>query len=452
MKIKNRRAYMPMILIEIYLISSLLLYFFGPLRWKTENTSLFIFFIIAYHVAFIIGYTVIVKINKNNSYENSSNQIEKFILKYFGVFIIICVICSLINYKNLTGSKSYIPWDIVDSTIKGLMNPGAQYYSKFDGDGGNKLITVIFAMFSFIYTSMIPIFVFLWKKINKEYKYIFALLIIFNIATNISIGTNKGVFDTMFMFVGCFLIELLLYKGSLHKVITKNKIYIILSIVLILCSSFYFVVNIRSRVGNDIPGYINNDSESKKQVSFVDEPENGKDNTLLNDAELFFRDALYIGSSYWCQGYYGMSLSVGKEFTTTYGIGNSAFLRSNFKDILGIDVTNRTYQHKITNKWDENASWHSFYSYFANDISFYGVILLMFILGMLLAFVFKDALAGNLIAKLLLPLFLILFIYMPANNQLFTQMQTFCAFYELICIWLFTKIRAKKQNEEIGSL
>lgn len=52
----------------------------------------------------------------------------------------------------------------------------------------------------------------------------------------------------------------------------------------------------------------------------------------------FMKSAFYGLTEYVTQGYYGMSLSLDEPFTSTYGIGNSAFLRSNFKTLFA-DVT-----------------------------------------------------------------------------------------------------------------
>jgi hypothetical protein len=141
-------------------------------------------------------------------------------------------------------------------------------------------------------------------------------------------------------------------------------------------------------------------------------------------------------TGYVVQGYYGLSLALNQEFDSTFGIGNSMFLINSFKKFFDIDVASRTFQHKINNAWSELGQWHSFYSQVANDVGFWGVIVVMFGLGVLLCRVWISALEEeDIFAKLLLIILMIMFIYMPANNQVFNIMESLFSFWALLFLW-----------------
>ncbi len=469
--------YIPLILVELYLTCTVLLYQFGPLDWKTENQGLFWFFLIAYHLAFIGGYLFSVKKIRLRKPEWTLSALspKKYQAVMWGI-IIISVICACIEYKNTTHASSYIPYELPKNFINGLINPADQYYNKFVSEDyvSNKLVTLLSSLFSFIYVSLISLLVVEWKRINLPQKICFFGIILFKVAIYVSIGTNKGIFDTMFYFVGILLILGLL--NLIHKTdrFIDKKTFIqvaAFALFLVVFSFCYFTVNISSRVKNPVD-YAISDTEKNPEAT---EPESEAETEPTTDAETdapiatdppvaapdpeetpddapqaeekpgFIKRMYYSVTNYLTQGYYGMSLSLDEEFTTTYGIGNSQFLRSNFKSIFGIDVKDRTYQHKITDQWHEDQKWHSFYSYIANDVSFYGVILVMLLLGIFFGLICKDVMLNDsLIGKLLLMLFVILFMYMPANNQVFTSMATFMAFFELSFLWLLSKIKWKK--------
>lgn len=151
-------------------------------------------------------------------------------------------------------------------------------------------------------------------------------------------------------------------------------------------------------------------------------------------------------STYLTQGYYGMSLALDEKFDTTYGVGHSYFLLDQFKYFFNIDLIPRTYQFKIHEDWDRLVQWHSFYSQVANDVSFYGVIVLMFLLGYLLSAIFISAIRdNNLVAKTILPLFAIMFMYMPANNQIFNFMESMFSFWTLLFMWVIFKKFGKRK-------
>ena len=52
----DNMKWLPLILIESYLILTLLIYQFGLFKWDTQNTFKFWIYIILYHIAFIAGY------------------------------------------------------------------------------------------------------------------------------------------------------------------------------------------------------------------------------------------------------------------------------------------------------------------------------------------------------------------------------------------------------------
>lgn len=77
----------------------------------------------------------------------------------------------------------------------------------------------------------------------------------------------------------------------------------------------------------------------------------------------------------------------------------------------------------------------------------------MFFIGAFLAVSWKDAIWGkNLISQCLLPLFIIMFLYMPANNQIFSVMQSCCAFLELTFFWALVRmilLRKQRKGESL---
>ena len=107
-------------------------------------------------------------------------------------------------------------------------------------------------------------------------------------------------------------------------------------------------------------------------------------------------------SSYLCQGYYGLSLSMEVESTPMLGFGNSIFLVDQISQKY--DINKYTLQKKVENKygWNSRVQWFSMYSWIANDVGFIGVSLYMFLLGLFFALVYKDSIVNdNIIAKVL---------------------------------------------------
>ncbi|GFM77341.1 hypothetical protein PSCICM_31600 [Pseudomonas cichorii] len=152
---------------------------------------------------------------------------------------------------------------------------------------------------------------------------------------------------------------------------------------------------------------------------------------------------------YLVQGYQGVSIALGEKFDSSYGIGHSVFLQRVFAEHLGIDVRDRTFQRKITARWDENVYWHSFYSYMANDVGFFGVSIVMLILGWYFANVYLAVVNDDdFFAKMLLPLFAIMFLYIPANNQVFSFLETMISFWILTALYIFHRRRTAVRHAQ----
>ena len=172
-------------------------------------------------------------------------------------------------------------------------------------------------------------------------------------------------------------------------------------------------------------------------IKIVDAFRDAGENSFLSYLYVWF-------SNYLVQGYYGFSQSLKMDFTSTLGFGNSQFLTRQVEWLTGYDLSIYTYQHKIDAVWGETAQWHSVYSQIANDVHFIGVALWNFVMGFYLAKLWKSFLdENNIYSKLLLPLFAMLIIFTPANNQVFGYLETFSAFFFMSLLWFGSVCRLR---------
>lgn len=437
---------LPLILIELYLISTLLIFAFGPIVWDLESPMKFWFLMISYHVAFILGYLLHIQKNKKiillSSRLSGDNRLDNFVQKYFWIYLFVAFIGTLISYKNGCHTDRYIPYNFFIDFYNGIVSPGIARYefiSSLDSYQSNKIVTIFYASIAFIKYSLIPVLVFLWNRLNIFQRIIGLFISLVPFMGTVSIGTNKLILDTLIMFSLALFVHLLSsIKGNRLQELNKRKTIVAVIVFLALFFPFYF-----------------NKSMSERNSSFQYMETLGKKNTIKipfyntsNTSNISPRVMeFYIkASTYITQGYYGMSLAVDEKFDSTFGIGHSYFLLNQFKYFFDIDLIERTYQYKIHDEWDRLVQWHSFYSQVANDVSFYGVIVVMFFLGYLLSAIFISAIKdNNIMAKTLLPLCAIMFVYIPANNQIFNFMESLFSFWILIFLWLLSKWFEKRE-------
>jgi hypothetical protein len=419
------KKYTPLIAVELYLITTILFFWFGPIKYRISNEIYFLLLIILYHIFFILGYYVNVITFKKKRLED-----YKFSKKVFYILSIFAFLGSMITYKTATNSSTFIPYTIFQDIINGIQNPAKVYIeSKLDYDyssaGESRLMNILFLFFAFTKFYFIFYVIWFWKELKFPLKLISFLFFIFYVSPSISSGVNSYTFwFSLFLFSTLFVFYYIKKPKRLKFILIVLSILVIIPIL-----SFGYIMSERGG------GYAYFEQSSPRSDIHVITNEIDLDNPNLFT---FLRYSLTWLDYYITQGYYGFSLILEQDFHWTYGFGNSAFLQRQFNLITGIDVGEFSYQRRYDNVWGEFAQWHSFYGQFANDFGPWGLILLMFIIGFLFSRVWLSILLQNsFFGAALMPIYIIMFIFFPANNQVFGYIDTFSYFIFISIFWFF---------------
>lgn len=110
-----------------------------------------------------------------------------------------------------------------------------------------------------------------------------------------------------------------------------------------------------------------------------------------------------------------------------------------------------SYQVRISEvyNWGALRNFHTAYTFWANDVSFIGVILIMFVLGYMFAKCYRASiLRQSKSAIIMMPLLVTMIFYLPANNKVFVQPASM-----LLMVYLagyqFLKYLVKRKNKGI---
>ncbi len=424
------RKYFPLLFVELYLCFTLFLLYFGPVDFKIHNPILFLMLMILYHLSFILGYVIFAKTYKipnqkvKNEFSNSFFYIT-FFLGLIGIFIL---------YQNLMLSTSFFPYDIINDIKNGITNPGKVYADRMatlfstENLAGNRRILNIFSIF-FMFNKLlfIPIFVYYWVALSFFKKVLVFVYCFFFISCSIASGTNSSLF--LFFIFFSVSIFLVIYKKR-PKMMLRLSLF---CAILFLIPLGYFGYAMSQRGG----GFenISNSSPLGDINVNIETP-------AINSFSGFYSYAFVWLNSYIVQGYYGFSLILNMDWNWTYGFGSSEFLQRQFFMLTGNDISQKTFQFRISDIWDKSAQWHSFYGQFANDFGLIGLFILMFFLGGFFSRVWLSVIYNNnFFGIALLPLFALMFIFFPANNQVFGFIDTFSYF---IFVTLFWVLKGKK--------
>ncbi len=419
------RKYLPLILVEGYLVATLLILFYGPVEFRLHNLPVFFLLMLLYHTCFIFGYWVAVKTGKKERVISANKISSRF---YYASFII-AVVGVFGSYANMMLSTSFIPFGLFDDLARGLAEPGLVYTERMRGlDEGltadSRWFNIISVFFAFFKLLFIFLFAYHWKQLSQIKKMTAVVYSFLFLATGISSGTNSVVFFFFF-----FLIPTLVVSLYLREYAHLRKLLIVCVVVMLLpIASFGFIMSQRGGGFDYFSG--------TSPLGDISVTAKTPDLDIGSVFEFFYYASVWL-DYYVVQGYYGFSLILDLDHRWTFGFGSSAFLQRQLFLLTGVDVSSDTFQHRISQSWDESAQWHSFFGQVANDFGLVGVSLVLFVLGWFLSRVWISIISGHRVyGAALVPIFVMMFIFFPANNQVFSNIDTFSYFVFVSLLWL----------------
>ena len=350
------KKFIPLFVVEFYLISTLLIFFFGPLSFKVHNFEVFVILMLLYHVSFIVGYYLAsVGYSKdvcrlNFSFDN---------LRFYFIFAFATLAC-LITYKNVMLGTSLIPVDIFAQVARGISSPAEVYIERLEIINSglystSRLINVTSVFFMFFKFLFIFYAIYFWKYLSLVKKVLFFIYCFLFVSPSLAGGINSILFYfIIFSFVSLFFVKLM--RGEVRML----RVLVMLFFVLLIPVGFFgYIMSLR---GGGFEFFNNISPLGDISINIL--------TPALDSFYGFYLYSLVWISSYLVQGYYGFSLALGQDWIWTYGFGSSHFLQNQLLIIFGIDVSDLTFQARVSSFWDEKAMCHSFYGQVANDVSF----------------------------------------------------------------------------------
>ena len=276
--------------------------------------------------------------------------------------------------------------------------------------------------------------IFYYHKLNNISKVTLICNLIIILGSYLSIGTNIGIFRILLaIIIFCWIKHTQEYLRCRKKCAVK--------IIVAVCCITLFMTTIFMHMMRSRGGILSWNSLSYNVGGIG-----------LNKDSIFFDflpESLYMtliaASSNLTQGYYGMSLCLQLHWLPTYGIGNSMAIVKKLSEYISDYIRHRTYQFRLTELgWEEDVRWHTMYSWYANDVSFLGVIIIMFFFGLLFAMAYKDSIvADNPYAHIMVFYFSLMAFFIPCNNQIFQSIYIMFSFIFVMLCWLASRGRTK---------
>ncbi|MEX1377741.1 MAG: hypothetical protein AB1Z23_09775 [Eubacteriales bacterium] len=500
MKKNSIFLYMPAILVILYIATTLIFFLTGTVHWSTPNkgiTALFLFFICVFFAGGFY-FTAKKRIQKTPSktFEIKMPVIRKMIL----IFSIVGVVYYIGYIINMFG----------EYTLRIFKYPGAIYDYKtyvilylkqvgpFEKSFVYSIISTVHGLLIGFVAMTIPVGLYFWRSLKYE-KIAVVLLIITYIIRAYYTGL-QSLFLFFCVMILCVVLAKTYFKITDNKEHKNYKLYlrlvaVICALLLFFASVMYIFQRDRDNQSDLMEAHGNAYQEitgKKPNLMFwlgesINDRIDGKlaeydFDFLLKEYDLSFtvmkaEDALFAGGLadfysldidnsllykispkvyyavqsselYFSQGYAALGLIFDLDFEWTYFLGSSKYLSMKFDSIFGTSIYEKTYIYRNEQEfgWSSSTYWSTIYSWLASDFTFFGVIIVFGVLGMLFAMTWVDLLIRK--NPFALGLFCILFmgLLMTSANNFWMTDRTMLIFTGELFIGYIASLFFQKKN------
>jgi hypothetical protein len=428
-----RRSWLaPLFFFQIYLSLTVFIFFFGPWPWEINNPSELFAFLLAAQISIFLGYFMawpkIKKLNRHHLYYKSISVING--LHFNRHAVIITLLMFIPTSLSRTGG-------IIPDVVAGIVNTGAVYNENLSRlEAGNPFVVVEYLrmMLAPWLIALFPLTVVYWGRMSLMMRLACVIANLANLTIFIATGINKGLAD--FVIVTPWLIYLGVVTGALRIDISKTKLALLFGVLFFLFLQFFANSQLQRSGSVGEFGVLNtgNGVIQADSSAFIG---------LLSDNYRVIYESL---TRYLVQGYYALSLSFQVDNNWTFGFGNSMFLARNANIIFDTSYFSQQSLPGLVEAkfgWSMMTLWHSIYPWLASDFGYIGSIFAIGVFSYLLSLSWGMSLCTlHYRWVTMVFLMLVLFFYIPANNQIFQTGET-CVGFFLILITLMLPINKR---------
>lgn len=407
----NNVLRLPIKAIIYWNLFTLLLFIVSPYDWDLTSSSysLLLIFVCVNILFLYFGYRSALRTKINLTRYRDSKMVYIF---WFRLALVVKILWLIPGYNSKLGLDLFDVTGLIERLSIGFIFSLGESYNLRQATELSQYSFPIFLVTSLLNSLsmlVIPLGVLLWKKINAIIKILLITTTSIDLVYWIGIGTNVGIFN-IFLSLVFMLIVAKPDIISLGNYSLRMKIIIITATISL---GSFFALSIADRFNLNYRGNYN------MYDNYIVTSKVEQESLILKLTPESFHNNVIIASNYLNQGYFHLAMSFNEEYDFTYGLGNNYTTVGVSKKLIGIDVLPLTYVGKLENQGvGPFAAWHTAYMWFANDVTFYGVPFIMYILGYLFAITWRHTLYySDPFAPILFLLLLFQLVYLTANNH-----------------------------------
>ena len=366
---ENRKIYLPIIFLLTWLISTVLVFNFGPYDYKITNTLSFYVYLTFIHIAIFLGYFW------GQTFEGQSIRVK-------------------INYFKLV--ERVISVAVLYVGIKLLLTGGGElrnFFQTFQDANLSYIDRNVRAKSIFTYLDIffVPVIIFAitntlfcYGKLSRWYRYSIYVLLLIIFCSAVGLATRSNIVKTGMISMAALTLGIYaknLVLKPIHKIIIAGSV-----VAYLMAFFLYFAMLIENRDLKNIVVLRNPmTKELPKENYFLYEVTPPRIHVLIKDVAFYMSHAYY-------------RLNQSFELPTKgYGLGlsHSYFVMDNIEQYTGLRwLKEISYPLRLDKQSNIifGMYWTTFYSWIASDFSFPGTVVVVFLISLALSVSLKDAL------------------------------------------------------------
>lgn len=423
----------PFVAVLIYIVASTLVFWFGPIPWPVANVTEMVIFQLAALMALVVGYV-----------SGGGAATKEFHLDLRPAFLVGLIgVVALQVPITLTYTGKY-PWEVI-----GAMGDQRVVYEEMleqltATQGERFYLPLIRSLVMPLFVVGVGYGLMNFNSLGRLQKTLLLVGLMCPVNLSLLRGTDKEIADLIIIILGFLLVAYcrnFLRSDFVARRPTSlgARRFKVMAFVAIVLFFFFFSYRKYQRLDGIIDFCVMDGG--------ICADYSGPILSLLPD---FIAFGLAMISAYLTNGYYGLSLALDLPFESALGIGHSSALLSLYERLSGSSVLwDKTYIARISDMgWDHRYYWASLYTWLANDVHFFGALVVVGYLARWFRQAWRDAIySHNDSAAVVFVLICIAFVYLPANNQIGQTFDLYFSFVGAFMLWKLgraTKRRARK--------
>jgi hypothetical protein len=415
----------PIIGVVGFNLLTLLVFVTAPVAWETDNLWAVCFLVLFCQLLIYLGF----RIGCQTRLERASGTALPFLSgeTLVSYLFVIYVLTFPISYAYRLQLGPFDVIGIASRLVAGWRDPHFGYVSTLETTSGPIPWSVFFAVSIFDQIFLAAGFLY-WRQLRFAKKVVFVTLVALELFYWIGIATTFGVVTLATTFALSTVFWRARAGGRRIRTVVANALVLSL---LVVGTIGFFSYNLYRRSNFteiDVAQF-----EIAGRSIVLEHPVLALVPAALQPT--YLKVVSYLG-----QGYYHTCLALDLDFRPTAFLGNNTALIS-LGRAFGIDVWDDKYMHRLQRMGvDEYGVWHSAYTWYASDVSFYGVPIVLLIVGFLYGFSWTQGVRGDFLSRIVFIVFGNMLLFLFANNTYLASVFYACMVF--VPVWAVTRFAA----------